>query len=291
MQCKRPSVPQPVDPDKFPSGLHAGLDSKPARGSLADPHAYFFAEFADCRGIIVLAGIEVPRTGRVPQTGRKVFAHRTLLQKDPARRIENEHMYRPMPQTPGMHLAAECPVDDLVAFVDDVEPFLATTGLYIEVHSCPFVLLRSQNTMPKIDISKVAEILKKNQVDPALLRRVVEEMNLAAQPDGGDGDKPPAVKKQFVILVSDPDGKMPKTDLVGWVLQIPESESVATTQDRLFRCSYDYNTTKKGQLLPVKTVGEAIETVPAKFFKEADIWVKTKTPVLVLKTDNEIPKE
>ncbi len=145
--------------------------------------------------------------------------------------------------------------------------------------------------MPKIDVSKVAEILKKNQIDPAVLRRVVEEMNLAVQPDPGDEEKPPAVKKQFVILVSDPDGRMPKHDLVGWVLQIPENESPATTLDRVFRSSYDYNTTKKGRLLPVKTVGEAIENVPAKFFKETDVWAKTKTPVLVLKTDNEIPKE
>ena len=145
--------------------------------------------------------------------------------------------------------------------------------------------------MAKIDVSKVAEILKKNHIDPALLRKVVEEMNLAVQPDPGDDEKPPAVKKQFVIVVSDPSGKMPKTDLVGWVLQIPENESPATTPDRVFRSAYDFNTTKKGQLLPVKTVGEAIENVPAKFFKEADVWVKTKTPVLVLKTDNEIPKE
>ncbi len=145
--------------------------------------------------------------------------------------------------------------------------------------------------MAKIDVNKVAEILKKNEISPAILRRIVEEMNLAAQPEGAEGDKPPAVKKQFVILLSDPDGKMPKHDFVGWVVQIPENESVATTQDRIFRSSYDFNTTKKGQLMPVKTVGEAIENVPAKFFKEADVWVKTKTPVLVIKTDNEIPKE
>lgn len=145
--------------------------------------------------------------------------------------------------------------------------------------------------MPKIEVSKVAEILKKSEISPAILRQIIEEMNLAAQPEGGDEDKPPAVKKQFVILVSDPEGKLPKHDFVGWVLQIPENESVATTQDRIFRSSYDYNTTKKGQLMPVKTVGEAVENVPAKFFKEADVWVKTKTPVLVLKTDNEIPKE
>ena len=145
--------------------------------------------------------------------------------------------------------------------------------------------------MPKIEVNKVAEILKKNDISPAVLRRVIEEMNLAAQPDPGDEDKPPPVKKQFVILVSDPDGKLPKHDFVGWVLQIPESESVATTQERIFRSSYDYNSTKKGSLMPVKTVGEAIENVPAKFFKEADVWVKSKTPVLMLRTDNEIPKE
>lgn len=132
--------------------------------------------------------------------------------------------------------------------------------------------------------------MQKNAIEPAILRRIVEEMNLSVQPDGPEGDKPPAVKKQFVVLVSDPDGKMPKHDFVAWVLQIPENESVATTQDRIFRSSYNYNTTKKGQLLPVKTVGEAIENVPAKFFKEADVWVKTKTPVLMLRTDNAIPK-
>jgi hypothetical protein len=145
--------------------------------------------------------------------------------------------------------------------------------------------------MPKIEVNKVAEILKKNEISPAILRRIVEEMNLAAQPDAGDDEKPPAVKKQFVIVVSDPDGKLPKHDFVGWVVQIPESESVATTLDRIFRSSYDFNTTKKGRLMPVKTVGEAIENVPAKSFTEADVWVKTKTPVLVIRTDNEIPKE
>jgi hypothetical protein len=31
--------------------------------------------------------------------------------------------------------------------------------------------------------------------------------------------------------------------------------------------------------------------VPAKIFKETDLWVKTKTPVLVLRTNNEIPHE
>ena len=145
--------------------------------------------------------------------------------------------------------------------------------------------------MPKIDVNKVAEILKKNEISPAVLRRVLEEMNLAVQPDPGEEEKPPAVKKQFAILVSDPEGRLPKHDFVGWVLQLPENESVVTTLDRVVRSAYDFNTTKKGRLLPVKTVGEALENIPAKAFKEADVWVKTKTPVLMLRTDNQIPKE
>ncbi len=145
--------------------------------------------------------------------------------------------------------------------------------------------------MPKIDINKVAEILKKNQVSPALLRQIVEEMNLAAQPDPGAEDAPPPLKKQFVLLVSDPEGRLPKTDFAGWAVQIPEDQSPATTTERIIRAAYDFNATKKGRLLPVKTVGEALENVPARHFKECDLWVKTKTPVLLVRTDNEIPSD
>lgn len=143
--------------------------------------------------------------------------------------------------------------------------------------------------MPKIEVNLVAEVLKKNHVEPSVLRAIIEEINAVMQTEA---DEPtPQVKKQFVILVSDPEGKLPKDDFVGWVLQIEESESVATTQDRINRAAYDFNASKKGRLLPVKTVGEAIENVPARHFKGADVWVKTKTPVLVLRTNNEIPKE
>ena len=144
--------------------------------------------------------------------------------------------------------------------------------------------------MAKIDINKAAEILKKNQVDPKILRQIVEEMNLVTQAEGDD-EKPPRHKYQFAIVISDPEERLPKTDFVGWVLQLPEGESVVTTQDRVFRTAYDYNTTKKGRLMPCKTVGEAMEHIPAKAFKEQGLVVKTKIPVLMLKTDNQIPTD
>jgi hypothetical protein len=141
----------------------------------------------------------------------------------------------------------------------------------------------------KVPIPTVADALKKCSAGPEMIRAVIEELQLRTQ--GDDDEKSPAIKKQFVILVSDPDGRLPKHDFVGWVLQIPENESVATTQDRIFRGAYDFNASKKGRLLPVRSVGEAIENVPSRFFKESELWVKTKVPVLVLRTDNAIPKE
>jgi hypothetical protein len=145
--------------------------------------------------------------------------------------------------------------------------------------------------MAKIEISQVAEILKKHKIDPSLLREIVEELNFVTQPGGDDDIKPPAPKKQFVVLLSDPEGKLAKKDLVGWVVQIPEDASPHSTTDRIFKGAYDFNASKRGRLLPVKSVGEALESGSAKYFKESELWVKTKLPVAVMITDNVLPKD
>jgi hypothetical protein len=145
--------------------------------------------------------------------------------------------------------------------------------------------------MAKIEVSQVAEILKKHKIEPALLREIVEEMNFATQPGGDDDLKPPAPKKQFIVLLSDPQGKLPRQDLVGWVVQIPEDASPHSTTDRIFKGAYDFNASKRGRMLPVKSVGEALESGSAKYFREAELWVKTKTPVSVIVTDNILPKD
>ena len=144
--------------------------------------------------------------------------------------------------------------------------------------------------MPKIETNQVAEILKRNKADSALMRAVVEEMNLLVRAEANE-EKAPAVKKQYVIVVSDPDGRFPKEDFSGWVVQIPDTESPVTTMERIHRASYEFNASKKGRLMPVKTIGESMEIVAAKHFKDAECFVKTKTPVLVVTTNNILPKD
>lgn len=144
--------------------------------------------------------------------------------------------------------------------------------------------------MPKIDVNQVAEILKRNDLDPALLRQVIEEMNLAVQPEV-DKEPEPRTKKQFSILISDPLGKLPSGEFTGWVIEIPENASVTSGLGRIHKAAYEFNTTKKGRMMPAKTMADAIENVPAKHFKEQQVWIKTKSPVFMVTTDNEIPME
>jgi hypothetical protein len=145
--------------------------------------------------------------------------------------------------------------------------------------------------MAKIEVNQVAEILKKHKIEPSVLREIVEEMNEATGPNADDDIKPPAPKKQFVVLLSDPSGKLPSKELTGWVVQIPEDASPYSTTDRIFKGAYDFNASKRGRMLPVKSVGEALESASAKYFKESELWVKTKLPVAVVVTDNILPKD
>jgi hypothetical protein len=145
--------------------------------------------------------------------------------------------------------------------------------------------------MAKIEVNQVAEILKKHKIEPSVLREIVEELNEVSGPNADDDIKPPAPKKQFVVLLSDPSGKLPEKELTGWVVQIPEDASPYSTTDRIFKGAYDFNASKRGRLLPVKSVGEALESASAKYFKESELWVKTKLPVAVVVTDNILPKD
>lgn len=144
--------------------------------------------------------------------------------------------------------------------------------------------------MAKVDLELVKMVMTRNLPDERVVSSVIEELKreLAAQQDE---PKAPQVKKQFVMMVSDPSESLPQKELVGWVFQIPEEDSPALTQEKIVKAAYDFNASPKGQRMPVETVGEACEVVGPKFFKEQNLWVKTKEPVWIIPTNNKIPKD
>ncbi len=142
--------------------------------------------------------------------------------------------------------------------------------------------------MAKVDTELLKLILTRNELDIRVVSRIMDDIEVELK-NQVDEEKPPPVKKQWCIVISDPAGYLQGKDHTGWVLQIPEDDSPATTQERIINAAYDYNASPRGRRIPVQTIGEACEVVPARFFKEQNAWVKTKVPVLMLTTDNKIP--
>ena len=143
----------------------------------------------------------------------------------------------------------------------------------------------------KTDIETVQEVLESSELEPELAQKILKQIEdqTELEAEEAKAERVPAQKKQFVLLVSDPNGTI-QTDLVGWAVQIPEDDAPATVTDRLIRAAYEFNISKKGRRNPVKTVGETCESVGASYFNEQALWVKNKVPVKVITTDNKIPE-
>lgn len=144
----------------------------------------------------------------------------------------------------------------------------------------------------KIDVETTKFILQRNIPDVRQVAAIMQEIELELKAEEEEKAlRPPPVKKQNVIMISDPDGIYRDKDIVGWIAQIPEGDDILTTPSRIHRAAYEFNQTPKGLRMPVETVGEACECIQAKFFKEQDVWIKSKTPLLVLPVDNAIPMD
>ena len=145
--------------------------------------------------------------------------------------------------------------------------------------------------MAKVDHDVVKFILQRNEIDVRKVNSIIEDIEQEMKIIKEENPPAPRVPKQFSILISDPENKLPDTDFTGWIVQFPEEESPALLEDKIRQAAYDFNQTPKGRRLPVSSIGEACEAVPARIFKEHDVWVKTKEPVLVLKTNNQLPMD
>lgn len=146
--------------------------------------------------------------------------------------------------------------------------------------------------MAKVDLELVKMVLKREKLGTVDIARIIEDIEKESKLSKNDDEKEPAVKKQYAFILSDPQGKFKgDTDYVGWVVQIPEDDNVTSALEKLHLGAYDFNRSAKGRRYTVKTIAEACEFGSAKLFKEQKIWIKTKNPVLVLRTDNKLPSE
>lgn len=143
-----------------------------------------------------------------------------------------------------------------------------------------------------LPISDTISVLQQHITDPKLLAAVIKDLNrVDAEKEAAKPEPAPKGKNQYVGIIADADGKLKRAGLdtiTGWVVQIPESESPALALPKVMQAAHDFNASKKGRLLPVKSVGEAFESASRKFFKNAGVNPKHKMPIYFLVTDNKL---
>lgn len=141
--------------------------------------------------------------------------------------------------------------------------------------------------MKQQDLDIIEQALNSNAIDVNTKVKIfdkIEELIRIAKEEA-KADKTERSKKKFLFVACDHDGVLEGKELTGYVVQIPEDESEFSVEERIAKAAYEYNRTRKGQRNPVKTIAEACEFVPARIFKDQDVWVKNKEAAFLLPTN------
>lgn len=139
--------------------------------------------------------------------------------------------------------------------------------------------------MAKVDIEIVQKILKQSGVDVRMAAEILNQIRDAVAEEAVEREKP--AKKQMLVLVSEPEEGLPK-DLTGWVVQLLEDDDPKDVADKIVDLAKAFNESPKGQRMPVESFGDAVQGIPSKFYRESDLWIKTREPVRVIPVKNSI---
>ena len=141
-------------------------------------------------------------------------------------------------------------------------------------------------------LATVQEAVLANGGTKELAAKVLKEIEAAAKEEKADrAATGKRAKHDFVFLASDPDGTIKSGALTGWVFQVEAGCNPAVLPDRVKAAAIEFNNSRKGRKQPVENIGQAVENVPAKFWKTNDgkvTRVKTKVATYLVTTDNKL---
>lgn len=131
-----------------------------------------------------------------------------------------------------------------------------------------------------LKLNEILEILKKDNVPDLTVKKIAAEYKAKEELKKDNKSTDPKSKKEYVLLVN-PDVKD-----VGHAVQVEDGDDVSKTVDKIRETMLVFNRSRKGSKNPVKTIAEALNAIPSRFFVENNIWVKTKEVVQVLNYKN-----
>ncbi len=141
--------------------------------------------------------------------------------------------------------------------------------------------------MPKLSIEQIEAALRERKIAPATIIQIITDLEAAAQADKDAKEPTKKAKNQLVVIAIDKDQQI-KEPIVALVAQIEDGAPPAAALERILEAARVHNASSRGSRKPVSSLGQAVEGVSRKLFKEQRVMLKTKFPVLVIPTVNTI---
>jgi len=124
MKLKGPFVFAAIHPHKFLPRFFASINAQDAGGSAGEVDAEFLMHFAESARIVILAAIDVPGSGGIPNAGVVVLFVRAFLEEEFSPGIEDEDVNGAVFQSLAVNFAAGKLANNLVAIVYNIENFV-----------------------------------------------------------------------------------------------------------------------------------------------------------------------
>ena len=136
--------------------------------------------------------------------------------------------------------------------------------------------------MSKISIEEVESILQRNNVDPAVVKTVITDLQEVVDELSASRTPTTKTKWEHVILIYDKDGTLKDDTLTGWVVQQKADADAGLIVGKLQSAAADQNAQVKRKKSLIKDVVGLFESLKTKFVKPKELKIKTKEQTRVI---------
>jgi hypothetical protein len=133
----------------------------------------------------------------------------------------------------------------------------------------------------KIDKDIVEQVLC-DYIDMATRVKIINDIEREVEQNKPEREKNP--KKQFVAIAVTDNPDFEEVPL--FIAQIEEGDDHNTIVDRITHATAEHNNTPKGQKFPIDTLGGAMQETKRKFITEKKVWIKSKEPVIIVRSND-----
>jgi hypothetical protein len=134
----------------------------------------------------------------------------------------------------------------------------------------------------KIDKDIVESVLcDYTQIDTVTRLKIIEQIEREAEENKPEKVKKP--KQHFVAVAITDNEEFENVPL--FVVKIEEGDDHNTIIERIKEATAEHNNTPKGRKFPINTLGAAMGETKRKLITEKKVWVQTKEPILIVRTD------